>query len=68
MIYFVLCYSFVSSIHMEISKGTLLALVKCLEKSIILFSGDTEIFITCTCISYIGLAKGQFRDIHNILS
>ena len=66
MIYCVLCYSFVSSIHMEISKGTLLALVKYLEKSIILFSGDTEIFITC--ISYIGLAIGQFTDIHNILS
>ena len=36
------------------------------QKSIFLLSGDTEIFITC--ISYLGLATGQFMDIHNILS
>ena len=36
------------------------------QKSIFLFSGDTEIFITC--MSYLGLATGQFMDIHNTLS
>ena len=51
---------------MEISYGTLLALGKSLKKSIFLFSGDTEISITC--ISYLGLATGQFMDIHKIFS
>ena len=36
------------------------------KKSIFLFSGDTEIFITY--ISYPGLATDQFMEIHNILS
>ena len=54
------------NIHMEISQGTLLALGKCLKQSIFLFSVDTEIFITY--ISYLGLATGQFMDIHNILA
>ena len=35
-------------------------------KSVFLFSGDTEIFITY--ISYLGLATDQFMEIHNILS
>ena len=37
-----------------------------MKKSIFLFSGDTEIFITY--ISYLGLATYQFMEIHNILS
>ena len=36
------------------------------KKSVFLFSGDTEIFITY--ISYLGLATDQFIEIHNILS
>ena len=50
----------------SISKGTFLALEEILKKSILLFSGDTEIFITN--ISYLGLAKDQFMEIHNIMS
>ena len=33
-----------------------------MKKSIFLFSGETDFFITC--ISYLGLATGQFMDIH----
>ena len=51
---------------MEISQGTLLALGEKLKKSVFLFSGVNEIFITY--ISYLGLATDQFMEIHNILS
>ena len=52
---------------MEISKGTLLALVESLKKkSNFLYSGDTEIFITY--IPYLGLATVQFMEILNIFS
>ena len=60
---FIMTYK--TSVNMEISWGTLLALGKKFKKSIFLFSGDTEIFITY--ISYLGLATGQFMLIHNIL-
>ena len=53
-------------INMEISYGTLLAFGESLKKSIFLFSGDTEIFITH--ISYLGLATDQFIETHNSLS
>ena len=36
------------------------------KKSVFLFSGDNEFFITY--ISYLGLATGQFMEIHHILS
>ena len=41
---------------------TLLAFTKSLKKSLFLFSGDTEFFITCI------LCLDQFMGTHNILS
>ena len=39
--------------------------MKSLKKSIFLFSGGTEIFVTY--ISYLGLATDQFIEIHNVI-
>ena len=54
-------------IHMGESQGTLLTLWKSLINSNLLSSaGDTDFFITC--ISYLGLATGQFMEVQIILS